>query len=255
MATPGEMTSSPSAARARATSSRTRATPRPATTRLVITVSSSASTDGSGGSSLCAANSCDTSRVCVERVGVRIQGSVAISRHSALRTRRPGSGGCDPVDQLAQWHGLQRQCRGITEEKAGIEAAVSHAFERGARHGLMQLEAQQRVLLDRSGQHCAEPIVGWIGDRSTCSSPATSACICRAARFTPSAALRTFCACISSCRPASVSSIPVAARSNSLTSSVRSSALMWPLTAGWLKCSRSAARVRCPSSATVGKRS
>ena len=57
----------------------------------------------------------------------------------------------------------------------------------------------------------------------------------------------------SSRRPEGVSVIPDEDRSNSVTPNCSSSALMWPESAGWLRCSVSAARVRWPNCATVTK--
>ena len=83
--------------------------------------------------------------------------------------------------------------------------------------------------------------------------PATAPLMLAAAPRSASVSAITFSASGSRRLPAGVSVIPVGPRSNSGTPSSSSSALICAESAGWLTCSRSAARVRWPSSATAAK--
>ncbi len=67
--------------------------PTPDMTRLVITVSLSASTWRCGGVTSCSLNSCCVSAWCVLIGGVSTQGRVASSATEALRTRGAQSAG------------------------------------------------------------------------------------------------------------------------------------------------------------------
>jgi hypothetical protein len=83
--------------------------------------------------------------------------------------------------------------------------------------------------------------------------PTSSPLSARAVLRSVCAAPMTRSASGSSRRPASVNAIPLDERSNSVTPSSSSSALICALTAGWLRCNLSDARVECPVSATTTK--
>jgi len=62
------------------------------------------------------------------------------------------------------------------------------------------------------------------------------------------------CSALASRRlPSAVELMPRGVRSNSVSASASSIALMWALTAGWLRCRSSDARVMLPSRATTMK--